>query len=95
MYCPHCGRVMERQDGVLTCSTGGVGFSQAVQEILIARFPEERPRTWGEKVGRSRFGWFCPGCGVPLGAGMKCGECGQSIADLLYTLVELHPHHDE
>ena len=40
----------------------------------------------------SRLPWYCPGCGVRLHEDLTCGRCGKDLQDLLYTLVELHPH---
>jgi hypothetical protein len=36
--------------------------------------------------------YYCPGCGVILKKDMTCPDCGVSIRDLLYPLVELFPH---
>jgi predicted RNA-binding Zn-ribbon protein involved in translation (DUF1610 family) len=94
MYCPHCGREMQLADGVFTCDVGGMTFSQNLHDILTARFPEQRPRPVGVEVGARLLRSFCPGCGVQLEREMKCGRCGQSIQDLLWPLVELHPHAD-
>lgn len=92
MYCPHCGREMRLVDGVFACDAGGMSLSPHLHGILTQRFPEQRLRPSGVEVGRRLTRWFCPGCGVPLGPGMVCGQCGQSIQDLLFQLVELHPH---
>jgi hypothetical protein len=94
MYCPHCGRGMWLADGVFACDVGGMTFSRHLHGILAERFPEQRPRPFAVEVGRRLTRWFCPGCGVPLGKGMECSQCGQSIQDLLWPLVELHPHAD-
>lgn len=94
MYCPHCGRVMRLADGVFTCDAGGMTFSQELHGILSERFPEQRPQPFGVEVGARIPRWFCPGCGVKLGQDMACGRCGKAIRDLLWALVELHPHAD-
>jgi uncharacterized Zn finger protein (UPF0148 family) len=94
MYCPHCGRQMELVDGVLSCAVGGMTFSRHLHAVLTERFPEQRPRPAGVAVGRRLTRWFCPACGVPLDREMVCGRCGQSIHDLLFRLVDLHPHGD-
>lgn len=94
MYCPHCGREMRPTDGVFTCDAGGMTFSRNLHDILTARFPVPRPRSVGVEVGARVTRWFCPGCGVKLRQDMTCGRCGQTIQDLLWSLVELHPHAD-
>jgi hypothetical protein len=92
MYCPHCGRNMKLVDGVFSCAAGGMTFSRQLHAVLIERFPETRPRPDGIELGAHLTRWFCPGCGVPLGPEMECRKCGRSIQDLLFGLVELHPH---
>jgi hypothetical protein len=92
MYCPHCGREIRLVEGMYVCEAGEMTFGQYLHGILAKIFPEQRPRTIEVEVGRQLTRWFCPGCGVPLGKGMVCGQCGQSIHDLLWQLVELHPH---
>jgi hypothetical protein len=85
---------MRLDGGVFACDAGGMTFSQNLHDILSERFPEQRPRPSGVEVGRRLTRWFCPGCGVPLERGMVCGRCGQSLQDLIWPLVELHPHAD-
>ena len=94
MYCPHCGREMRLIDGVFACNAGGMMLSQNLHRILIERFLEHRSCPFGVEVGKQLCRWFCPGCGVPLQRGMICGQCSRSIHDLLWDLVELHPHTD-
>jgi hypothetical protein len=36
--------------------------------------------------------YYCPGCGVVLSEDMVCPECGISIRDLLFHLVERFSH---
>lgn len=67
-------------------------LSRKMHETLAVRFPVERPRPAGTEVGQKFSRWFCPGCGTPLGQGMVCGQCGKSIHDQEYGLVEFHPH---
>lgn len=81
-------------DGVFACTTGDMPLSRAVNATLTERFPTPRPRPAGVESGRRPGRWFCPGCGVPLSAEMTCSMCGTSIRDLLFPLVELHPHAD-
>jgi hypothetical protein len=79
-------------DGVFTCAAGGMRLSQRMHAVLTERFPEQQPRPAGAEVGRRLTRWFCPGCGVPLGREMECGQCRRSIRDQLFRLVEFHPH---
>jgi hypothetical protein len=92
MYCPYCGDVMRQVESMLTCVQGDMPLSQTLQQLLTERFPIQRERSVHAEVGRRARRWFCPGCGILLGARMVCNECGQSLQDQLFTLVELHPH---
>jgi hypothetical protein len=92
MYCPHCGRIMTLIDGVFTCVYGSMPLSQRMHATLAERYPLVNPRKPGIQIGKHLTRWFCPGCGVPLERGMTCPDCGKSLHDLLFPLVELHPH---
>jgi hypothetical protein len=82
-------------DGWFTCEAGGMQLSRWMEETLMERFPTVRPRAAAiVELGSRLERWFCPGCGIPLGREMTCGACGKSIHDLLFPLVELHPHSD-
>jgi hypothetical protein len=37
---------------------------------------------------------FCPGCGVPVDDRLMCACCGRGFQDLMFHLIELHPHDD-
>lgn len=95
MYCPHCGREMSLIKGVPTCLMGDMPLSRDLHAALIERFPAQRTRPVGIKVGLRLARWFCPGCGVPLAAELSCPECGHNLRDLFFQLVDLHPHRDE
>src|SRR4051794_25916047 len=58
--------------GVFTCDAGDMPLSRDMHAILTKRLPTHRPRAAGVEVGRRLTRWFCPGCGVPLGAEMIC-----------------------
>lgn len=39
--------------------------------------------------------WYCPGCGMRViedDGSITCAECGQSLNDFIFPLIELHPH---
>jgi hypothetical protein len=86
---------MSLLDGWLTCVAGQMALSLEMRAILTERFPEPKPRPAGVEIGRRLGRWFCPGCGIPLAPELSCPSCGQSLRDLLFPLVELHPHRDE
>ena len=94
MYCPYCGREMSLVDGVFACTAGAMPLSRAMHATLTGRFPHHRPRPPGMGVGSRLARWYCPGCGVPLDPELVCSECGQSISDQHFALVELHPHRE-
>lgn len=82
-------------DGWLICEAGGVPLSRNLEATLTERFPMAKPRASAiVDLGKRLTRWFCPGCGIPLDRDMKCRACGTSIRDLLFPLVELHPHSD-
>ncbi len=96
MYCPRCGQELERVNGVWTCTRGNMPLSPHLSAELTdvylrkIRNAEFRPTTfkWGGV-------WYCPGCGVPLQERdglMMCPQCGQSLNEFLFDLLELHPH---
>jgi hypothetical protein len=86
---------MSLTDGIPTCAAGEMPLSPRLTAILVERFPLQAPRVSSVAVGRRPGAWFCPGCGVPLGAELSCPTCGRSLRDLLQQLVELHPHRNE
>jgi hypothetical protein len=92
MYCPYCGRVMPLIDGVFTCVSGDMPLSRVVHARLAERFPVPRPLPETAEVGTRRPRWYCPGCGLLMGEGTTCSVCGKSIHDLVFQLVEIHPH---
>jgi ClpA/ClpB-like protein len=66
-----------------------------MHQTMRERFPVDSPRREQVQIGRQLARWFCPGCGVPLDESNCCPQCGHSIRDQIYPLVELHPHSDE
>ncbi|HEY1786398.1 MAG TPA: hypothetical protein VGG30_12640 [Pirellulales bacterium] len=81
-------------DGVFTRVSDDMPLSRVVHATLVERFPVPRPRPETAEVGMRRPLWYCPGCGLPLGEGMKCSVCGKSIRNLVFQRVEIHPHAD-
>jgi hypothetical protein len=83
---------MSLVDGVFTCISGDMPLIRILHARLTERFPVSRPRPATAEVGKQPARWFCPGCGLPLGAGMVCAVCGVSIHDFVFQLVDIHPH---
>lgn len=103
LYCPRCGELMHRKtDGELYCERGQMGLSEDMEERLISRFIERTnvstriTFTYGDRPHSVGGKWFCPGCGRPIversPGVLTCDDCGQSIVDFVYHLIELHPH---
>jgi hypothetical protein len=90
MYCFRCGIEMSEIAGVLTCVPGKMPLSRRLQTALMTRFASQQKRASDVKLGK-QFGLFCPGCGIPMD-GTSCRQCSQSLRDLLFDIVELHPH---
>jgi hypothetical protein len=103
MFCPFCGATLavgrsERWGTLVECLPGEMSLSENMRQVLEQRYgpasagvanPADTRRTC--HLGR----WFCPGCGVQLDRQMQCPQCGKSLRDQLYRLVEFHPHrHD-
>jgi hypothetical protein len=98
MYCPKCGDLLEQINGVWTCRRGDMPLSDHLSAALVDRYvlkiraSEHRPAPfrWGGV-------WYCPGCGVQAQERdglVACHECGESLNEFLYELIELHPHKD-
>ncbi|UJR85093.1 hypothetical protein [Sandaracinus amylolyticus] len=95
MFCPKCGDAMTatRDGTTLECVRGNMELSVAMRAGLVEIFVERRRSA--KRVGH-RFGgeWFCPGCGGPMivDDGVQCPRCSEHLDELVYQLVELHPH---
>ena len=87
---------MQRVNGELSCIEGDMGYSQRMEKTLLERLenPIENQsiKTPAYMDGVSKLGWYCPGCGKTLGDSLWCDECRITLTDLVFTLVELHPH---
>lgn len=96
MFCPKCGRLLERSEGELLCSWGDMGLSRNLERMLTQRFPDDAPPQSSEPPFNRRFHgvfrWYCPGCGDALNPELECERCHKHLRDLVFILVELHPH---
>jgi hypothetical protein len=105
MYCPKCGTpLVIRQDAdssasSLFCEPGEIPLSLKLHEVLDHRYGEispadleQSPRPAPSPTFPHEWGWYCPGCGVPLNGWLECAHCGKHLRDLVYQLVERHPH---
>ena len=90
LFCPRCAAAMQRVAGELTCVVGDMGLSRNMETALLGRFGGQvRGSAPPPSPGSS---WFCPACRAPLGEAMTCAQCAGTLRDLLFQLVELHPH---
>lgn len=92
MFCPKCGAEFVRREGELTCVRGDMPLSRYLEKLLTERYSRHVPSPHAGKPSSQPHRWYCPGCGIPIGADLQCMECQQSLEDLLYQLVEFHPH---
>lgn len=101
MFCPKCGRALVlKQVGSgrkeLYCVQGEMGLSLAMQQTLEVLYgpnavPQSPNPPFHPQVHRGLH-WFCPGDGERLDVQLGCSKCGKHLRDLVYPLVELHPH---
>jgi hypothetical protein len=104
MFCPKCGNTLvwrwnaHMHRDVFYCIPGDMEASVYLTEQLLERFSDQQPAAEAHALpasgsrSRAGFPWYCPGCGVPLGEGMRCDRCGKDLHGLVHILVELHPH---
>lgn len=104
MFCPKCGALLiPREDtyireGTFYCAPGDMWLSGRMACILKLRYdaPEgDQPQSPLPAFNREFHGsllWYCPGCGVRLNEHLECPRCGKHVRDLVYHLIELHPH---
>ena len=96
MYCPRCGEQMTDREGRLMCERGQMELSprmaQMLKECFVTReCPSSKvPLTY--EVGGT---WFCPGCSIRMiesDGVVTCSQCGESLNEFIFDLVEFHPH---
>jgi hypothetical protein len=101
MFCPKCGHRLQVQDaesgkGEWYCVAGEMGLSPALQQRFEERYgPHKASQSPDPPFNQHVHGglqWFCPGDGEPLNAQLACAKCGKHLRDLVYPLVEFHPH---
>ena len=96
IYCPKCGSQMDTSGREFTCHRGQMGLSQRMRDELIAGFitpgVQTPPRAWSIGIGGA---WFCPRDAtrmVESDGVLACPQCGRSLNQYVYQLIELHPH---
>jgi DNA-directed RNA polymerase subunit M/transcription elongation factor TFIIS len=101
MFCPKCGNplVLKRLGSgrdELYCIQGDMDLSQMMQQTFEERYgPDAAPQSPNPAFNpqfHAGLHWFCPGDGEKLNARLECPKCGKHLRDLVYQLVELHPH---
>ncbi len=87
----------------LCCLPGNMCLSRDLQNQLERRYgASAADSTQTSQTSRlavpfspqihSGLRWYCPGDGASLNAELECPKCGKHLRDLVYVLVELHPH---
>ncbi len=101
MFCPKCGNPLLLKHNAngreeLYCVQGNMGLSQVVQQKFEERYRQNAappfPNPPFNQQFHRGFHWFCPGDGERLNAQLECSICGKHLRDLVYPLVEFHPH---
>ncbi len=101
MFCPKCGHPLllkhyENGRDELYCVQGEMGLSPVMQQKFEERYgsnpiPQSSNPPFNQQV-HVGLQWFCPGDGQPLNAQLECPRCEKHLRDLVYPLIELHPH---
>ena len=91
LFCPKCAAAMKHVDDYLTCVDGDMPLSRNLENILLNRFGTQ-VQSFAPAPPPAHGKWFCPACRVALDASIGCPVCGGTLKDLLFQLVEIHPH---
>ncbi len=95
MFCPFCGDELIRHNGELYCKAGDVALSPVMEQLLTTRYSSvTQPITRANFTPHYNGGLnlFCPGCGQRVDKELTCSRCGNSLKNLVYPLLEFHPH---
>ena len=100
MFCPKCGALLARREEpypTFYCAPGDMALSAHLAAQLIQRYegppsPSQSPLPAFNRQLHSSLRWYCPGCGVRLDAHLDCAQCRKHLRDLVFPLIELHPH---
>lgn len=96
IYCPQCGNPMELRDTELWCSSGQMGLSRAVEQMIKDSFFSDEPVIADDNPAATPSDFHCPRCGQELikaKLGLYCYGCRRIMPfRLQYELIELHPH---
>ena len=97
MFCPKCGLLLERnQDGSLFCRQGDMELSRKMEAALTQRYAEGALAQSSEPLYNPHIHrgihWHCPECGDALNFNLECERGHGHLRDLVFPLVELHPH---
>lgn len=102
MFCPKCGNLLvlkhfvEYKSDELYCEKGDMLLSKWMQQKLEQRYgPHATPQSPNPPFDKQFHGglhWFCPGDGEKLNEQLECSKCGKHLRDLVYPLIEVHPH---
>ena len=78
------------------CRRGDMGLSRKMEEAFTQRYAVDAPIESSEPLFNPRIHgglhWYCPGCGEALNSHLECEHCHGHLRDLVFQLVELHPH---
>ena len=94
MFCPFCGDTLVLRKGEMYCPTGDMELAHVLSQSLTACYaditsPKRINFTPNYRGGADQF---CPGCGIKVDKEFNCPHCGKSVKELIYQLVEFHPH---
>lgn len=101
MFCPKCGDILVLKHHAqgfdeFYCVKGDMGLSKELQSKFEERYrsdvlPQSSRPAFNPQFHRG-LRWFCPGDGERLNAELECPKCGKHLRDVVFVLVEIHPH---